>query len=655
MIKSFHQYFSSINYKGNLYLAAFRNMLLVYAVFSLCRVAFYALNHSYFQLVTVSSFLRMMLGGLKFDTSAILYTNMLYLMAMFIPFAFRYNRVYQNVLKYLFIVTNSIVVLANCADIIYFRFTLRRTTATFFREFENEVNFIPMILKFIVDYWFIVLIWLALTSLIFFAYSKPYKNWRISGFREHIIYFVNGAVILIILSGLMIGGLRGGFRHSTRPITLSNAGEYVNEPLETAIVLNTPFAIYRTLGIKPLERKNYFDTHEELNAQYSPEHFPAPQESFRPLNVVVIILESVGREYIGAYNPHLKEQGYTGYTPFIDSLIDNSLMFRYSFSNGRKSIDVLPSVLASIPMMVEPFVLTPYSSNRINSFATLLKPKGYHTSFFHGAPNGSMGLQAFTNMIGFDAYFGMSEYGNPKDFDGMWGVWDEEFFQFFAQKINALPQPFFTAIFSVSSHHPFRVPERYEGKFPQGKLPIHQCVGYTDYALKRFYQTASTMPWFENTLFVITADHPNEPYYPEYKTNLGVYTSPLFFHRPNGELKGVDTKPAQHIDILPSVLNYLNFDQPFFAFGRNVLDSISSPFAISYTNSTYQFIRDDILLLFDGEKTIGAFNYKTDSLLQTNIINSNRQQIEQIEKKLKALIQQYNNRLIEDRMVIGDR
>ena len=652
LLQAFKNYFLSIRFKGNIYIAVIINIIVIYALFTFCRIGFYLFNSSYFSLVTPESFLRMLLGGLKFDTSAILYTNLLYLFAAFIPFTFRYSGIYNTVLKYLFVATNSIALGANCSDFIYFRFTLRRTTATVFREFENETNFVQLILKFLYDYWYIFLIWATLTTILIIAYRKPKLTFKTQGFINHLVYFVNGAVVLVFLLGLMIGGLRGGFRHSTRPITLSNAGEFVQEPLETAIVLNTPFSIYRTLGVRSLEKKTFFESEEILNSTYSPLHFPQSSKDFKPLNVVVIILESVGREYIGIYNVHLKDQGYNGYTPFLDSLIQHSIMFRHSYSNGRKSIDVLPSVLTSIPMMVEPFVLTPYSSNRINSFASLLKPKGYHSSFFHGAPNGSMGLQAFTNMVGFDDYYGMNEYGNSKDFDGMWGIWDEEFFQFFARKLNELPKPFFSAIFSVSSHHPFKVPERYEGVFPKGTLAIHQCVGYTDFALKRFFESARKMSWFDSTLFIITADHPNEPFYPEYKTNLGIYTSPLILYHPSSNLQGVDNGIAQHIDILPTVLGILNYDKPFFAFGRNVLDPNSTRFSITYSNSSYQFIMGDLLLLFDGEKSIGAFRFKTDPLLQNNVLNQVSDEVKKMELFVKALIQQYNNRMIEDRLVI---
>jgi phosphoglycerol transferase MdoB-like AlkP superfamily enzyme len=654
MYKAINQYFIDIRFKGNIYVTAILNILIVYGLFTICRILFYLFNTIYFPNVSLGSFTWILVGGLKFDTTSILYTNLLYLVFMFMPLTIRYNDIYQKILKYLFFVTNIITLGANCADFIYFRFTLRRTTATVFKEFEHETNFVELILKFIVDYWFIFAIWIVLSVILVLAYQKVRQTNKPKDLYGHLIYFINGMVLFAFLSGLIVAGLRGGFRHSTRPITLNNAGEFVREPLEIAIVLNTPFAIYKTLEIRQLERINFFESENLLASIYSPEHRPTPQGEFRPLNVVIIILESTGREYIGRYNPHLVDEGYRGYTPFIDSLIDKSLMFRHSFSNGRKSIDVLPAVFTSIPMMVEPYVTTPYSTNKVNSFASLLKPKGYHTSFFHGAPNGSMGFLAFTNMVGFEHYFGMNEYGNTRDFDGMWGVWDEEFFQFFAQKINEFPQPFFTSIFSVSSHHPFRVPERYEGVFPKGTLPIHQCIGYTDFSLKRFFETASTMPWFKNTLFVITADHPNVTSFTEYRTSLGGFKVPIIFYTPDGSLSGVSNRVIQHIDLLPTILGYLNYDQPFFAFGSNALDPDLKTFAINYTSSAFQILNNKTMLLFDGKTSIGAFDYRKDSLLKNNILSDGLVDSEKMEELLRAFIQQYNNRMIDDRLMVGE-
>lgn len=653
MVKEFRHYFSDISLKGNIYLMLVWRFALLMIIFTLCRLLFYMFNVDFFANLTTAGLLRIFAGGLWFDTSALIYTNILYTILYLLPFTFRYSNWYQGILKYLFVVTNSIAIGANCADFIYFRFTMRRTTATVFDEFKHETNFGSLIPKFIADYWYVFLIWIALTAIIVLLYGKVRPIQKQKGFRFHLVYGINGFVLLLCFAILMVGGMRGGFRHSTRPITLSNAGQYVSEPLEAAIVLNTPFAIYRTLGKKSLVKVDYYKKNDELESVYTPLQKPQVADSLKRMNVVIFILESFGREYIGAYNNHLKQRdGYSGFTPFLDSLIGQSLWFRYSYANGRKSIDAMPSVLASIPMFVEPYFLTSYSTNKINSVASLLRAEGYHTAFFHGAPNGSMGFQAFANVAGFEEYYGMSEYPDPAHFDGMWGVWDEEFFQFFAQKLNQFQQPFCAAIFSVSSHHPFKVPARYEGKFPKGTLPIHQCIAYTDYSLKRFFETASKMEWYPNTLFVFTADHCNQTYYPEYQTSVGAFSVPVIFYRPDNSLKGCRNELAQQIDIMPSVLGYLNYPKPFIAFGRNLFDSKGRNYVVNYTNGCYQLYVDDYVMIFDGTKTLGIYNFKEDVQLSNNLLGQLPDREKEMEKMLKAIIQQYNSRMIDDNLVV---
>jgi phosphoglycerol transferase MdoB-like AlkP superfamily enzyme len=211
--------------------------------------------------------------------------------------------------------------------------------------------------------------------------------------------------------------------------------------------------------------------------------------------------------------------------------------------------------MGSIPSLGVPYFLSPYSGDRINSLASLLEEKGYHTSFFHGAPNGSMGFQAFMNLAGVDHYYGMTEYGNDDDFDGLWGIWDEKFLQFYARKLNEFPQPFVSSFFSVTSHHPFKIPDEFEDTFKGGPLPIHKCVEYTDYGLRQFFKRASKMPWYENTLFVITADHTSSNIqFPEHRTAWGFYSIPIIFFKPDHSVQGRDSVIAQQIDIMPSLL-----------------------------------------------------------------------------------------------------
>lgn len=237
----------------------------------------------------------------------------------------------------------------------------------------------------------------------------------------------------------------------------------------------------------------------------------------------------------------------------------------------------------------------------------------------------------------------------------MWGIWDDKFFSFYADKLNEFPQPFMSSIFSVSSHHPFKVPEEFEGKFKGGDQPILQCIEYTDYALKKFFEKASKMPWYKNTLFVITADHVSSNIvFDESHTTWGLFSVPIIFFKPDNSLAEMSPEIAQQIDIMPSVLGYLHYDKPFLAFGRNAIDSVSTPFAFNYRDETYNFYYQDYLLQFDGKRTIALYNFRKDKMLKTDVKSQFPDVVKSVEPIVKAIIQQYNNRMVEDNLTIPE-
>jgi len=370
--------------------------------------------------------------------------------------------------------------------------------------------------------------------------------------------------------------------------------------------------------------------------------------------VVIFILESWGKESVGAYNKDLDNGTYQGFTPFLDSLMAVSKVYWNSFASGRKSIDAIPSLLAGIPNGQDPFILTPYASDSLHGLPKILRDEGYNTSFFHGAPNGSMGFKALVNLLGVEHYYGKDEYNNDADFDGIWGIWDEPFFQFFEKTINTFKQPFFSTIFSVSSHHPFKLPEQYKGKFRKGPLPVMECISYTDMALRKFFEKASQTDWFKNTVFVISADHATVSYHPEYKNEWGDVAIPIVLYSPgDSSFHGLDSGIIQQTDIIPSLLSYMNYDKPFLAFGENVFNKNRINFSVSYTGG-YRWIEDDYLLFFDGIKTRSLYNYKKDRLFKENLVDKNPEIVAKLERNLKAFIQQYNNRLIRNQLTVQD-
>jgi phosphoglycerol transferase MdoB-like AlkP superfamily enzyme len=633
--------------KGNVYRSLVFSLAGVMALYSISRIGFYFFNKSFFDGMDFGRMATIMGGGLRFDLAATLYSNSLFILLMTVPFAFRFKQWYKSLLKWVFIIFNTLAMAANTADIIYFRFTLRRTTLSFLNQFENETNLGKLFFSFLFDYWYATLFFLLLVFCAVWIARKI--NFEGPQIQKPLAFYLLNVVAMVLSVGLFIGGARGGFRESTRPITLSNAAAYSKEPIDVNLVLNTPFALMRTAKANVIERVDYFSSTEELNTQFNPLHTPVDSISFQTKNVVVIILESFSKEFVGAYNTNVTSENYQGYTPFLDSLISVSHAFQYSMANGRKSIDAMPSVICSIPSIEVPYVLSHYSGNKVNSLPNLLRGKGYYSAFFHGAPNGSMGFDAFANQSGFDEYFGKDEYNNNDDFDGIWGIWDEKFLQFFARKLNTFKQPFYSTLFTVSSHHPYNLPEEYKDKFKGGPRLVHRTIEYTDFALKKFFATASKMPWFKNTVFVLTADHASaEIQYPQYNTSWGYFSIPIIFYEPGSTKQVMRNEIIQQVDVMPTILGLLSYDKPYVAFGRNVFDTTQEPFAFNYLNNTYQSFRGNYLLQFDGKKSIALYDFKNDLYLKTNLVSTLPDTVSKMEMKLKAFIQHYNNRMVDN-------
>ena len=618
------------------------NLLLVYLIYQIARIEYWLENSNYLNYT-----FDVWRGGLMFDTSAILYTNALYVVLMFFPLHYKETNVYHKICKWLFIIVNGLAFAINLADSVYFRYTMRRTTSTVFDEFSSEGNLGSIIGTEFLSHWYLVLLFALIMWLLWKFYATPNLNVKVLNKWKY-----NGACLLslILFTPFCIAGMRGGFATAVRPITISNAMQYTARPTDAPLVLNTPFSLLRTIDTNVFVVPNYFDSAEEMEAVYTPIHIPSDSLQMEKKNVVVLIVESFGREYIGALNKTLEDGKYKGYTPCVDSLISKSTTFNHSFCNGRKSIDGMPSILSSIPMFVEPFILTPSSMNDYTGLAGILAKEGYETAFFHGAQNGSMGFQAFAQKTGFQRYYGRTEYEEScgtADFDGTWAIWDEPFLQFFANEMSKMKQPFMTSVFTASSHHPFAVPEKYKKQFVEEELEIHKCIRYTDMSIGKFFDTASRQPWFKNTIFVLTSDHTNMSNHAEYQTDLGGFCSPIIIYDPSRpEGKTVD-KIAQQIDILPTILGMLNYTKPYFGFGIDVLNTPKEDtWAVNYLNGYYQYVRYGYVLQFDGTSTTAI--YSLDDKLMKNNIKGKVEIQQQMERELKAIIQQYMERMKQD-------
>lgn len=620
------------NYKNKSFILI-KRILLVVLIYQISRVIFYFMNTSSFQIFNLET----IIGGLQFDFAAIAYLNIILVVAHLIPGNFKYKDVYQKWLKISFYSVNLLFIATNFIDIIYYRFTGRRSTFSMITAKGMEHEAIGLIPSFLKEFWYISILFLVFS----FLFWKLLPNFKPKSTIEKLTKkdFAKQFSILIfaIAAGLLIA--RGGFRK--KPIKIVDAVVY-GELGNSALILNTPFCILKTITKKEdIEKVHYFEE-KKLLSIYSPIINLNPKKPIIKKNVVIIILESFGDENVGR-----------GYTPFLDSLITKSYYFKNGFANGKVSIDAVPSILSSIPsLMNNSFISSSFSLNRINGLPKILKKEGYGTSFFHGAFNGSQNFDQYAKVAGFDQYYGKDEYDGKEAFDGKWGVYDEEFMQFFCNKLSGFKQPFFSSIFTISSHNPYRVPEKYKGKFPKGTTDIHESIGYSDFSLRKFFDSAKKQTWYKNTLFVISSDHTSSAGdHAIDKTNIGKFSIPILFFDPsNPEFVSVDENNFQQIDIMPSVLDYLNIKTDMVSFGKSYKSK--NNFVVYYLQGTYHYIQDDYYLAFANNQPIGLYNWKKDIYLKNNLLRSNKQKTDKMVQFLKAYIQTFYERVISDSLVL---
>ncbi len=635
----------------NEYKVLFYRIGLAYLFYMMARILFYFYNQNLIKIDSFVAFIKLCYHGLAFDTTTILYANSLFIILSVLPLLINTRKGFQKFLFYLYFTVNLIFYTANFIDFIYYKYTFNRSTRASLDTLQNESNKGSLFLNFLVNYWHVFFLFFLMAFLWIYLYKKVKVKHHES--KPNFKYFLASVFSFLLITALCIGGIRGDFRKSTRPINLLDASRFVTDASQADFVLNTPFAIIRTWNTNTFKKVNLVDKTTIDSLLVPIKHYKNNPKT-KP-NVVILILESYAKEYISAFNKDMNIPNYRGYSPFVDSLAQHSMIYTNGYANGYKSIHGMSSVIAGIPSFKDAFTSSPYPKQKIESLVSVLKSEGYDTSFFHGAPNGSMGFLGFGNILGYDHYYGKNEYNNDADFDGVWGIWDEPFMQYFNKTISKKQQPFMATLFSVSSHEPYIVPDKYIGKFPKGDNPIHQCIGYTDYALKQFFNAAKKEKWYQNTIFVLVADHDNLIYYDDYLKDQNFHTVPILFFSPNKKYVGVNKDWAQQIDIYPTLLDMMGYDKPFRSWGRSLISEKKvPPFVMRYSSDHYQMMSGNYICTFDGEKAVGFYK-KEDKDLKNNLIGQRNAEMNLLEKRCKAFLQDYMDRIIDKKLTSKDK
>lgn len=614
-------------------------LVLLYAVLMLCRALFWLYNAELLGALTWGEAWPLLCGALKFDTASIVYANGLFVLLSLVPLHLRERRWWRNLCFGYYVVVNALLVVGtNIADTIYFHYAQKRFTADEILFADND-NSLQLVVKFIGENWYLALFWVAMVALLAWGYRHKVREESLLG--DGIPYYAGGTLVLALAAGLCIAGARGGMTRMTRPITLSNAMLYTSDGLKANLILSNPFCILRTAGNGGGEKYVKHFPDEELPRYFTPVH-EAPDSVAIDLagrNVVIFIMESMSAEHSAELCPEVyAETPEKGFTPFLDSLMRNGLMFRRMYANGTRSIQAMPSVLGSIPSFRTPFVLMPASLGASRQLPAILAAKGYSTAFFCGSESGSMGFGAYARSAGIERLVSREDYEarhGKGDFDGYWGIWDEPFLQFMGEELSTLPEPFCATLFTLSSHHPFVVPDEYAATLPDGYTKIHKGVAYDDQAFRRFFERfgGEGSDWFQRTIFVFVADHvSSEKFAPQTRTYPGNMHIIGFIYTPDGALRGEVTEVTQQLDIMPTLLGLLGNRERYFAFGRDVLNEPLRPrWSVSYDGEFRALTDSTTLRLDDATQAV--------SMQATDTVTRAQQQ------QFQALVQQYYTRI----------
>lgn len=597
-----------------------KRFLFLLIPYSLLRIGFYFYHFDVYRHFELSEIFTSFLIGIRFDIAAICLINIPIILLSLVPS----NK--TNFLKFerlLFTFINTCGFIVSIDDYELFLFMGKRLSYDFFAITDDILEQLPQVFLY---YWYLPIIGLVMSAGVYYFDKKFFK---IQDSNSKTLNVWLGGILLL---GLSFVGIRGGLQHKS--INVQSA--FIQGKNELGhLVLNTPYHFLRTLKNKRMEKITFFtsdkDVKEILLNDRTPNSYPDPMK----LNIVLIILESFSLEY--------SEQGYT---PFLNELKEKSLFFERHLANGRRSIEVLPSLLCALPSLIEePLSKSIYQGNKFNCMPEYLKAHGYTNAFFHAGSRGTMGFESYTLSNGFDRYFSKEDYSGKGDYDGTWGIFDGPYLQYVGKKIEGMPEPFLAGVFTLSSHQPYSIPVELKDRFPKGTLEIHESIGYTDFALKEFFDLVQNEPWFSRTLFIITSDHTQKLESKKFQNLVGQYRVPLMLYAPGLKIKAADPdRVTQHSDIPHTVLDVVGIkDHDLPLTGRSLL-SESKGLALNLAGgTTYFMVRDESVVSLNKDGEQRHFHYDWKSGAMTNGGNSD-------DILLKAYLQYFINGLINNNL-----
>jgi phosphoglycerol transferase MdoB-like AlkP superfamily enzyme len=614
-------------------------VLLLMAVFTLLRFVFFLFYYSSYTGVDISDIALSFIIGLRFDLASVIMIGGLFFLLLNLPGDFKFSKGYRISVLSIFYLVFTAALTVSIGDIYYYQFSKRRISYEIF----NLTKFFPELLTMVLDdYLFQLIVLLIFVVLFGYVWFKILgKQKKIFGSRivNDIIYFV------VILASIVIS-IRGGLQ--LKPLRESYA--FRNENIALGhLSLNAVFTAIRTLNRGDLKEDTFYpvdeakktvnkllNTNDELflkNNYPLMRRFNFVQSGVKKMNVVIIVMESWSGNLIN--HSKLAESP----TPFFNKLTKEGVYYENFYAAGQRTIQGMQAIISSIPNVAYDDILgSPIEQNSLRPLGFILKENGYSNIFIHGARPGSMGFEAFSKLSGFDRYISKSDFDlkKVKD-DGTWGIFDHYVFERANYEFDRIGKPFLGVIMTLTSHAPYALPfddfKYYDSTVTNSKFL--NSLRYSDWSLEKFFEAAKKSDYYQNTLFVIVADHAEGT---GEKTLNELFKIPCLFYSPGKLPPRIDYLIHSQVDILPSILHLLNMPAVHSSFGVSMFVK-KDGFAFIPSGNLLGWVRSDWILIADREKNIGLYNIKTDSNLKFNRLNEGSSVAKEMRKDMLSYLQ----------------
>jgi phosphoglycerol transferase MdoB-like AlkP superfamily enzyme len=568
------------------FLGSYSRPLLILAinlvVFTIARVALLIVNHSDFSTLPAGQVAWSFVRGVHFDASIIFMILGLPLLLMILPFDWARGRLWQGIWGWFCFAVLMVFILGLAGDVIYFGYVHRHVgpEVTYVREIVDQVAFSAL-----KDYLWPVLGFLAAGAGFAWLWRRllrhrpapmTHRRWRF-------------AVLLLAVPVLFYA--QRGTVHGKRLKIIDAFAD--SSPPAAYLALNGPFSAFHSMdNSKPL-KVNFYPLPEAIRATqellFAPGEVAADAEypllRGRPgragpkLNVVVIMVESWDAWYLDVIR---KDLGLPplGISPCFDALSREGVLYPRFYANGQKSMDGMSSILCGFPKLPRsPYIGRGLEQSRLSYLGQSGLKEGYGTLFVQGSKRDSFRCDTIAAVGGFQIYRGAEDIPRVSECAGPGLVdshipWDHDMFFEASRLFVASPKPFAGFIFTASTHPPYAWYQDRFQKFPASPQQNRymNSIYYFDWALGQFFEAARKAGYYENTIFVVTADHISGGAGVRMDDLSTLHHVPCLIIAP-GLAPGIDRRIGSQVDLLPTIIELAGWGQPHATLGRSLLDS----------------------------------------------------------------------------------